>query len=180
MARWHYYRSSLVLLSYLIIYTVFGCFWLWYVLQCFCLRKVFFFWCPCMAINISVQYKRRASPRLYTVDPRLLLIPSGIPFKWPEDVLSLQPITIPPKRFDISPLCVGCSEGLDAFRFFFKLHQYRGKSPHCGLSSIEPARALWPSSFSATVQATSPVDTYTRKNPIDTVSSRLRWRRSQG
>ena len=28
---------------------------------------------------------------------------------------------IPPKRFDISPpLAEGCSEGLDAFRFFFK------------------------------------------------------------
>ena len=28
---------------------------------------------------------------------------------------------IPPtKRFDIFPPCVGCSEGLDAFRFFFK------------------------------------------------------------
>ena len=27
---------------------------------------------------------------------------------------------IPPKRFDISPLTEGCSEGLDAFRFFFK------------------------------------------------------------
>ena len=26
---------------------------------------------------------------------------------------------IPPKRFDIFP-CVGCSEGLDAFRFLFK------------------------------------------------------------
>ena len=27
---------------------------------------------------------------------------------------------IPPKRFDIFPLTGGCSEGLDAFRFFFK------------------------------------------------------------
>ena len=27
---------------------------------------------------------------------------------------------IPPKRFDIFSPCVGCSEGLDAFRFFFK------------------------------------------------------------
>ena len=32
------------------------CFWLWYVLQYFCLLK--FFFCPCMAINVelSVQY----------------------------------------------------------------------------------------------------------------------------
>ena len=30
---------------------------------------------------------------------------------------------IPPKRFDISPpLTGGCSEGLDAFRFFFEIH----------------------------------------------------------
>ena len=27
---------------------------------------------------------------------------------------------IPPKRFGIFPLTGGCSEGLDAFRFFFK------------------------------------------------------------
>ena len=27
---------------------------------------------------------------------------------------------IPPKRFDIFPLTGGCSEGLDASRFFFK------------------------------------------------------------
>ena len=35
-------------------YIVFNCFWLWYVLQCFYLLKVF--WCPCMAINVSVQF----------------------------------------------------------------------------------------------------------------------------
>ena len=28
--------------------------WLWYILQYFCLLK--FFWCPCMAINVGVQY----------------------------------------------------------------------------------------------------------------------------
>ena len=34
---------------------VFGWFWLWYVLQCFCSWS--FFWCPCMAINtVSVQH----------------------------------------------------------------------------------------------------------------------------
>ena len=41
------------------------------------------------------------------------------PFKCHGEVLYLQPM-IPPKRFDISPLTGGCSEGLDAFRFFFK------------------------------------------------------------
>ena len=37
-----------------------------------------------------------------------------------KEVLYLLPM-IPPKRFDIFPLTGGCSEGLDAFRFFFKI-----------------------------------------------------------
>ena len=37
-----------------------------------------------------------------------------------EDVLSLQPMILPTKRFDSFPPCVGCSEGLNAFRFFLK------------------------------------------------------------
>ena len=42
------------------------------------------------------------------------------PIKCHEEVLSLQPI-IPPIRFDIlPPPDLGISEGLDAFRFFFK------------------------------------------------------------
>ena len=48
-----------------------------------------------------------------------LRTPSGNPFKCHEEVLFLQPM-IPPKRFDFSPLTGGCSEGLGAFRFFFK------------------------------------------------------------
>ena len=32
---------------------------------------------------------------------------------------------IPPKRFDISPLTGGYSEGVDAFRFFFKQAFFR-------------------------------------------------------
>ena len=72
------------------------------------------FWCPCTAINVSVQYNKRwASARHYTVD--LMLFPSGNPFICHEEVLYLQPL-IPPKRFDIfSPLTGGCSEGLGAF-----------------------------------------------------------------
>ena len=49
-----------------------------------------------------------------------MLLPSGNnPFKCHEEVLYffLQPV-IRPKRFDIFPLTGGCSEGLDAFRFF--------------------------------------------------------------
>ena len=57
------------------------------------------------------------SLRYYTLDP--MLFPSGNPFKCHEEVLYLQTM-IPPKHFDISPLTGGCSEGLDAFRFFLK------------------------------------------------------------
>ena len=52
-----------------------------------------------------------------------MLPPLGNPFKCHEDVLSSQTMIPPTKCFDISPPCVGCSEGLDAFRFFFKQTQ---------------------------------------------------------
>ena len=48
-----------------------------------------FFWCPCMAINVSVQYNGGLLP-----DIILFVDPSH------EEVLYLQPL-IPPKRFDI-------------------------------------------------------------------------------
>ena len=72
-----------------------------------------FFWCPCMAINVSVQYNGGLLPDIIqTVDP--MLFPSGNPFKCHEEVLYLQPL-IPPKRFDIfSLLTGGGSEGLGA------------------------------------------------------------------
>ena len=60
----------------------------------------------------------------WSVDP--MLRPSGNPYKYHDDVLFLQPM-IPPKRFDISPPLCGMllrlTEGLDAFRFFFKNHK---------------------------------------------------------
>ena len=70
--------------------------------------------CPCMAIDVSVQYNGGLLPDIIlTVDP--ILFPSGNPFKCHEEVLYLQPL-IPPKRFDIfSRLTGGCSEGLGAF-----------------------------------------------------------------
>ena len=50
-----------------------------------------------------------------------MLLTSGNPFKCHEEILYLQPLIQPnKKRFDISLSCVGCPEGLDAFRFFFK------------------------------------------------------------
>ena len=59
------------------------------------------------------------NPRYYTVDP--MLSPWGNPFTCHEEVLYLRPM-IPPKNFDIFP--PGCSEGLDAFRIFFKHYLY--------------------------------------------------------
>ena len=41
------------------------------------------------------------------------------PIKCHEEVLSMQPV-FSSKRLTISPLSGGCSEGLDALRFFFK------------------------------------------------------------
>ena len=61
-----------------------------------------FFWCPCMAINVSVQYNGGLLlDIILSVDP-MLLPSSGNPFKCHEGVLFLQPM-IPPKRFDIFP-----------------------------------------------------------------------------
>ena len=70
-----------------------------------------FFWCPCMAINVNVQYNGGLLPDIIlSVDP--MLSASGNSFKCHEEILYLQPL-IPPKRFDIfSPLTGGCSEGL--------------------------------------------------------------------
>ena len=45
---------------------------------------------------------------------------------------------IPPKRFDMFPPGWGCSEGLDAFRFFFKKCQVyvRAFSAHVPVTSL--------------------------------------------
>ena len=66
-----------------------------------------------------------------------MLLPSGNPFKCHEEVLYFQ-LLIPPKRFDIFfPLAGGCSEGLGAFRFFFK-HDKRRMRPQeeCFVRSV--------------------------------------------
>ena len=54
-----------------------------------------------MEINASVQSNGGLLFDIYTVDP--MLPPSGNPFKYHEEVWSLQPM-ISPKRFDIFPL----------------------------------------------------------------------------
>ena len=69
-----------------------------------------------MAINVSARLL--PDVRLYTVDP-IMLLPLGNPFKCHEEVLYLQPM-ISPKRLTFFPLTGECSEGLGAFRFFFK------------------------------------------------------------
>ena len=72
-----------------------------------------------MAINVSVQHNGGFLPDIILLTQ--FLLPSGNPFKCHEEVLYLQPL-IPPKRFDIFfALTEGCSEGLDAFIFFFKI-----------------------------------------------------------
>ena len=42
-----------------------------------------FFWCPCMTINISVQYNGGPLPDIIL----LTVIPSGYPFKYHEKVM---------------------------------------------------------------------------------------------
>ena len=77
---------------------------------------VFFVWCPCMAINVSVHHNGRLLPDIIPLPH--CYYPRGTRLNAMERfcICSL----IPPKRFDIfPPLTGGCSEGLDAFRFFF-------------------------------------------------------------
>ena len=50
-------------------------------------------------------------------------LPSGNPFKCHEEVLYLQPMIPHLNVLTFSPLTGGCSEGLDAFRFFFKYYR---------------------------------------------------------
>ena len=104
--RWHYYCTS----KYIII-NLFN-----YVLQWYC---IVFVWCLCMAINVSVQHNGGFLPHmilltqccyhrgtLLNVIKRLCIC----------SLLShLNVLTF-------SPLTRGCSEGLDALRFFFIIH----------------------------------------------------------
>ena len=88
----------------------------------------------CYMCNHTYIQNNGGFPRYYTVDPMLLLIPTGNPFKCHEEVLYLQPmIPPPPKRFHMfSHLTEGCSEGLDAFRFFLKSKEVDGRNPARG------------------------------------------------
>ena len=69
-------------------------------------------------------------------------------------ILYLQPL-IPPKRFDIPPpLTGGCSEGLGAFRFFFKQQLCQGRD--YSHNPLESCSALYDSSGSCYVQEHTP------------------------
>ena len=72
-----------------------------------------------MAIDVSVQHNGGFSPGIILLT-QCYCHHRGTLFKCHEDVLYLQPVIPPTKRFDIFPLIGGCSKGLDAFRFFLK------------------------------------------------------------
>ena len=82
---------------------VLHCFWLVLVVVCSTMFLLKFFLCPCIAINVILQYNGGLLLDIInTVNP--MLLPSGNPSKCHEEVLSLQPM-MPRKRFDIVPLC---------------------------------------------------------------------------
>ena len=101
------------------------CFWLVLVVVCttvFLCVKVFF-WCPCTAINVSVQYNVGLLPDI--------ILSTQCYYHWGthlnamKKILSLQPMIPPNKRFDIFPPMWDAQKvGLDAFRFFFKHKSY--------------------------------------------------------
>ena len=68
----------------------------------------------CIFSGVPVQYNGGLLPDIIPVDP-IMLFPSRNPFKCHEEVLYLQPLIPPSKRFEFfSPLTGGCSEGLGA------------------------------------------------------------------
>ena len=73
------------------------------------------FWCPCMEINVSVQYNGGLLPDIILLT-RCGYIGESVWYH--EEVLPLQPMLFRPKPSDIFSPGGGCSEGLDAFRFF--------------------------------------------------------------
>ena len=70
-----------------------------------------FFWCPCMAINVNVQYNGGVLPDIILLTQCYLHRGTCLN-AMKSFFFYLQPL-IPPKRFDISPpITGGCSEGL--------------------------------------------------------------------
>ena len=90
------------------------------------------------------------SPRHYTVDPMLLVLPLGNSFKCHEKVLYLKPM-IPPKRFDIFPPDWGMLRRSRCVRLFFKRHvrmwSYMGHGGQrvtlCGGTQLRVFKPAW-------------------------------------
>ena len=112
--------------------------WQYYSVSGFCLMLL---WCPCMEINVNVQYNGGFLPDIILLTQCYIHWGTCLIMK---RFLSLQPLT-PPKRFDISSPYGGCSKSLGAVWIFFKLLKklYQTKfsgvnadrenihSPHC-------------------------------------------------
>ena len=74
-----------------------------------------FFWCPCMAINVNVQYCGGFLPDIILWTQCYLHYWGTCLNAMKRFVFNLQPL-IPPKRLDISPpITGGFSEGLGVF-----------------------------------------------------------------
>ena len=72
-----------------------------------------FFWCPCMAMNVNVQYNGGLLPNVILLTQCYLHRGTCLN-AMKRFCIYLQPL-IPPKRFDMfSPITGGCSEGLGA------------------------------------------------------------------
>ena len=77
-----------------------------------------FFWCPCMAINVNVQYNGGFLPDIILWTQCYLHRGTCLNAMKRFCICGL---LIPPKRFDIfPPITGGCSEGLGVVLFFFK------------------------------------------------------------
>ena len=82
---------------------------------------VFVWWCPCMAINASVQHNGGFLPGIMLLTQCYYHRGTRLNAMKSFSFCSLPKYGLPPKRFGIFfPLTEGCLEGLDAFRFFFK------------------------------------------------------------
>ena len=72
-----------------------------------------FFWRPCMAINVGVQYNGGLLPDIILLTQCYFHRGTRLNAMKRFCICSLLKALIPPKRFDISvPLNGGCSEGL--------------------------------------------------------------------
>ena len=85
----------------------------YYYVPCFILFFSLFFWCPCMAINVSVQYNDGLLPDIILLTQCYFHMGTRLN-AMKRFCIHLQPM-IPPKRFGSFLLTGGCLEGLGAF-----------------------------------------------------------------